>query len=67
MFRKFAQKRMKETLYNHYKNKNLYRVLHPCKYQHNGEWFEAVCYQDVETLEVYVRESDSFEECFSAE
>jgi hypothetical protein len=58
--------KLKETLYKHYSNKNLYRVLHPCKYQHEGVWFEAVCYQDIESLKVYVREEQSFDECFSA-
>jgi hypothetical protein len=59
--------RLKETLYKHYRNENLYRVLHPCKYQHEGEWFEAVCYQDIESLEVYVRSEDSFDKSFKVE
>jgi hypothetical protein len=58
---------VEETLYTHYKNKNLYRVLHPCKYQHEGEWFEAVCYQDIKSLEVYVREEQSFDKSFKVE
>lgn len=56
-----------ETLYKHYKNNKDYRVLHSCKYQHNGEWFQAVCYQDINNLEIYVRSEKSFEECFSAQ
>ncbi len=35
--------------------------------QINQEWVDCVIYQDVETLEVYVREEQSFDECFSAE
>jgi hypothetical protein len=58
---------VEETLYTHYSNKNLYRVLHPCKYQHEGVWFEAVCYQDIKSLEVYVREESSFDKSFKVE
>lgn len=58
---------MKETLYRHYKNKRSYRVLNYCQYQHCGEWYEAVCYQDVESLKIYVRSEESFDASFSAE
>ena len=58
---------MKETLYKHYKNGNLYRILNTGKMQINQKWFECIIYQDIETLEVYAREEQSFDECFSAE
>jgi hypothetical protein len=55
---------MKETLYKHYSNKKLYRVLHSCQYQHEREWYRAVCYQDINSLEIYVREESSFDKSF---
>ena len=58
---------MKETLYKHYKNQRSYRILNAGKMQVNQEWFECIIYQDIETLEVYVREEQSFDECFSAQ
>jgi hypothetical protein len=57
----------KEVIYKHYKNGQLYRVLHSCQYQHEGEWHQAVCYQDINSLEIYVREENSFDICFSAQ
>ena len=56
--------KMREILYIHYKNNNLYRILNTCKYQHNNEWYDAVCYQNVKNFKVYVREEENFEKLF---
>jgi hypothetical protein len=54
-------------LYTHYKNNKPYRILNAGKMQINQEWVDCVVYQDIKSLEVYVREEQSFDECFSAE
>jgi hypothetical protein len=54
-------------LYTHYKNNKPYRILNAGKMQINQEWVDCIVYQDIKSLEVYVRESGSFDECFSAE
>jgi hypothetical protein len=58
---------MKEITYTHYKNKQKYRVLNSASMQINQEWYQAIVYQDIKTLEVYVRKELSFDECFKIE
>jgi hypothetical protein len=56
----------KTIYYKHYKKtKPTYQIINCGHVQIDNEWSECIVYQDVHSKEVYVRESNDFENKFS--